>query len=423
MMIFRLAPLTRTWRGPGLRLLALLVVPALLLAALPGAPALAQAGLRATEARLAGDARRTRLIVDLTGSLAIRAFALADPYRIVVDLPEIEFTLSQSAGQTGRGLVSQYRFGLMAPGKSRIVMDLVGPAVIDKAFVLDAADGQPARLVIDLAASDRDAFLAAIAEQRRAGLGPEEARPAAEPPPAAAAPGLPTVVIDPGHGGIDSGAVTPKGDEEKAIVLDFARRLAAKIEATGRYRAVLTRSDDSFVSLADRVSTARKNQAALFISIHADTLPDPFGVRGATVYTLSDTASDAESARYAEKENRADLIAGLDLSAQTDAVADILFDLTRRETKTFSNKFARVLTDRFKAAVTLNKNPRRSAGFWVLRAPDVPSVLLELGYLSNRQDAKLMLSDAWREQATDALVAAVDGFFAEGRSDPRDTSN
>ena len=206
-------------------------------------------------------------------------------------------------------------------------------------------------------------------------------------------------------------------------MLGFARILAEKIDATKRYRAVLTRSDDSFVTLGGRISVARANHAALFISIHADTLPDPFGVRGATIYTLSDHASDAETARYAEKENRADLIAGVDLSAEPDDVADILIDLTRRETRSFSTQFAKVLVDQLRAAATLNKNPHRSAGFLVLKAPDVPSVLLELGYLSNSQDVKLLTSDEWRGRATDAVLAAIEGFFRPVSRDASATSN
>lgn len=374
----------------------------------------------APDARLAGDLRRTRLIVDLSASIPFHAFVLADPYRVVVDLPQIAFGMGAQAGRQGRGLVSAYRFGLIAPGKSRMVLDLTGPATIDKAFVLDAVDDQPARLVVDLVATDRDNFLRAASEEQTGAVPP----PAfAGLPPAQGASTLPVVVLDPGHGGIDSGAVTPGGFQEKAIVLEFARVLAAKIDATGRFRTVLTRSDDSFVTLSGRIAVARTHGAALFVSIHADTLPDPFGVRGATIYTLSDTASDAQSARYAEKENRADLIAGVDLSAEPDDVADILIDLMRRETKTFSNQFASVLIDQFKAAATLNKNPHRSAGFKVLRAPDVPSVLLELGYLSNTKDVKLLTSDEWRGKAADAALAAIDAFFAARSRDARATSN
>ena len=146
-------------------------------------------------------------------------------------------------------------------------------------------------------------------------------------------------------------------------------------------------------------------------------------MRGATIYTLSDKASDAEAARYAEKENRADAIAGVDLSAEPEDVADILIDLTRRETKSFSNQFAKTLIDEFRAAATLNKNPHRSAGFRVLKGPDVPSVLLELGYLSNKQDAKLLMSDDWRGHVTDAALAAIDSFFAARQRDIRATSN
>jgi N-acetylmuramoyl-L-alanine amidase len=379
---------------------------------------------QASDARLAGDAKRTRLVVDLSEPVALESFLLADPYRVVVDLPEIAFTVKPEVGRHGRGLVSAFRFGLIAAGRSRIVLDLTGPALIDKAFVLDPVEGQPARLVIDLVASDRDAFVEAAARQK--GIRPGELTGsldavAAPAPPGAS--GLPVIVIDPGHGGIDSGAVTAKGDQEKTIVLDFASTLAAKIDATKRYRAILTRSDDTFVTLAGRIAVARTNQAALFISIHADTLPDPFGVRGATIYTLSDHASDAETARYAEKENRADLIAGVNLSAEPDDVADILIDLTRRETKSFSSRFAKVLVDQFRQAATLNKNPHRSAGFLVLKAPDVPSVLLELGYLSNSQDVKLLTSDEWRGRATDAVLAAIEGFFSPVSRDASATSN
>jgi len=376
----------------------------------------------ATDARLAGDSKRTRLIVDLSDTVDFRAFMLSEPDRVVVDLPQIAFTLPPEAGKQARGLVSAFRFGMIAAGKSRMVLDLGSPAIIDKAFVLDAADGEPARLVVDLVAADRVTLDQRIAAQTVFGTRPADRQM----PPALVQPnqaGLPVVVLDPGHGGIDAGATTAKGEPEKAIVLGFARTLAEKIEATGRYKAVLTRDGDSFISLSERIGIAHQNNAALFISIHADTLPDPFGVRGATIYTLSDTASDAAAARYAEKENRADLIAGVDLSTEPDDVADILIDLTRRETRSFSNHFAKVLIDEFKTAATLNKNPHRSAGFKVLRAPDIPSVLLELGYLSNSQDTRLLLSDEWRSHAADAVLVAINGFFASKGRDLRDTSN
>lgn len=361
----------------------------------------------ATDARLAGDLQRTRFIVDLSHSVEPSAFLLAEPSRVVIELPHMGFSIAPDLGRAGRGLVSAFRFGVVANGKSRIVLDLARPAVIDQIFVLEPVDDQPARLVLDLIGTDDTAFRAVIASQPPR-VAPPPAEPAGEGAPNA---GLPLVVIDPGHGGIDSGAVTANGDQEKAIVLEFAQTLAAKLTQSGRYSVLLTRSDDTFVSLSDRVRIARDAKAALFLSIHADTLSDPFGVRGATIYTLSEKASDADAERYAEKENRSDAIAGVDLTAEPDEVADILIDLTRRETKTFSTRFARQLVDEFRAAATLNKNPLRSAGFRVLRAADVPSVLLELGYLSNAQDAKLLLSPEWRDRTTDAVVRAVDAFF------------
>ncbi|MDT3379016.1 N-acetylmuramoyl-L-alanine amidase [Labrys neptuniae] len=384
-------------------------------------PAIASpSALTASDARLAGDDKRTRLIVDLHGSVSdlnFRVFVLPDPYRVVVDLPQIEFGMPPDTGKHGRGVVSAYRFGLIAPGKSRIVLDLTEPAAVDKSFLLDALDDQPARLVIDLVKTDRAAFLRTAASQRSSDMTAHPQPPQPSPPLLPESqPGLPVVVVDPGHGGIDMGATSKSGEQEKTIVLEFAKRLADKINGTGRYRAVLTRDGDTFISLAGRVQFARANRASLFISVHADTLHDPFGVRGATIYTLSDRASDAESARYAEQENKADAIAGVDLASEPGDVADILIDLTRRETKSFSNGFAKVLIDQFQAAATLNKNPHRSAGFKVLTAPDIPSVLLELGYLSSRDDVKLLTSDDWRSRAADAVVTAIDGFFQQRRA-------
>ena len=222
----------------------------------------------------------------------------------------------------------------------------------------------------------------------------------------------PVVVIDPGHGGIDPGASGPSGVVEKDVVLGFATLLADKLQATGRYTVVMTRRDDTFVSLGDRVRAARDRGAALFVSVHADTLSANAGVTGATVYTASDRASDAEAARVAETENRADAAAGLEAAPETPGVNDILFDLTRRETRTYAHVFQRTLTGYWRKIAQLNKNPERSAGFVVLKAPDVPSVLLELGYLSSDKDVQNLTSAAWRDTATGSVVKAVDAFFA-----------
>jgi len=364
----------------------------------------------ATDARLAGDGERTRLVVDLSRAVPLGAFTLADPYRVVIDVPDVTFTLPASAGQEGRGLVSAYRFGLFAPGKGRIVLDLTAPVSIDKAFVLDPMEGQPARLVVDLVKTDRAAFLSSVAAPVRS----IEQPPMPEPAVAESGDTRPVIVIDPGHGGIDPGAVnSDAGVTEKEVVLAIAAKLRDKLAATGRYRALMTRDDDTYVALGQRVRFARESNARLFISLHADSLSARAGdVRGATVYTLSDRASDAEAQRLADSENKADMIAGLDLSEEPAEVAGILFDLAQRETRNFSAQFARTLASSVSDTARMHKSPLKSAGFKVLRAPDVPSVLFELGYMSSARDLELMTSHEWRSKVTDAMVSAVDAYFA-----------
>ncbi len=363
----------------------------------------------ATDARLGGDDKLTRFVVDLSRKIDLRAFTLADPYRVVIDLPQINFQFPPRTGEKGRGLVKAFRFGLVMAGGSRIVLDVGGPVRVEKAFVLDAVDGQPARLVLDLAAIDRATFLRAVAIDNRL---PRETARKADPPPRNTSDPRPIVVLDPGHGGIDTGTRAGTGVAEKALVLEFALMLRDKLERTGKYRVVMTRTDDSFVPLADRVRLARGRSAQLFISIHCDALARGDGdAEGATVYTVSDRASDAEAARLAEAENRADVIAGVDLSAEPDDIADILIDLAQRETKTFSTQFARDLIGELKGAARMHKNPLKSAGFKVLKAPDVPSVLIELGYVSSREDLKQLVSDSWRSRAADAIVQAIHTFF------------
>ncbi|MBY0531341.1 MAG: N-acetylmuramoyl-L-alanine amidase [Xanthobacteraceae bacterium] len=361
----------------------------------------------ALDARLAGDANRTRLIVDLNKKIDVRAYTIADPNRVIVDLPELSFDLPVGAGKQPRGLIAAFRYGQFAPGKARIVIDLREPVKIEKTFVLAAVDDQPARLVIDLVRTDAASFLKnALVPERQQTLAPK-AQPKQQVTDA-----RPLIVIDPGHGGPDTGAVAKTGDEEKEVVLEVAKMLRDQLVRTGRYRVVMTRDDDTFVPLDERVTIARTNKAALFISIHADSLSKGAGeASGATIYTLSERASDSEAQRLADKENDADKLAGY-LSRQPDDVANILFDLAQRETKNHSALFARTLAGSLKNAARLHKSPLRSAGFVVLKSPDVPSVLLELGYLSSPDDLKQMTSEAWREKVTVSVVEAIDKFFA-----------
>ena len=365
----------------------------------------------ATDVRVGGDDKQTRFVVDLTQKVDVTAFALADPYRVVVDLPQLTFKLAPNAGEHGRGLVKAFRYGLIMQGGSRIVLDTKGPVRVDKAFVIEAASGQPARLVLDLSPLDRASFMRAISLENRAPRA-GSVKPSETPPQASGDP-RPLVVLDPGHGGIDNGAKAASGELEKDIVLEFALGLRDKLERAGKYRVAMTRSDDTFIPLAERVRFARTQNAALFVSVHADAIPKNEGqAEGATVYTLSENASDAEAARLAEAENKADVIAGVDLTAEPNDVANILVDLAQRETKTYSMKFARTLVGELKATAKLHRDPLKAAGFKVLTAPDVPSVLVELGYMStNKDDLKQLTSPTWRAHTADALAQAVDGFF------------
>ena len=317
------------------------------------------------------------------------------------------------------------------------MIDLTQPAVVDQAFALDRGDGHGYRLVVDLAPLSREAFLAAVGPPRQAPIAaravpfasagttaPADASARA----ATAAPAmvrstfpLPprkpetvpkrrVVAIDPGHGGADPGTVGISGVYEKNITLSIAREIAQVLEATGRYRVVLTRDRDVFVPLRVRFAVARAAGAELFVSIHADAIADK-SMRGMSVYTLSEKASDREAELLAEKENKADLIAGVDLREKTPEVTNILIDLAQRETMNQSARLAGHMVREMGQETPLLRNTHRFAGFVVLKAPDVPSVLLEVGFLSNSQDEAALRRRGHRLRLAQALVRAFDGYF------------
>jgi N-acetylmuramoyl-L-alanine amidase len=391
----------------------------------PPTPAAVSSFPVASDARLAGDGKQTRFVLDLDKSITFRAFALDDPYRVVLDIPQVSFQFPAGTGTAGRGLIKAFRYGLVMPGGSRVVLDLTGPARINKSYMLEAANGQPARLVLELEEIDRASFVQSLASETRPELRPAIADANAAAPPVEAAPApkpaavadlRPVVVIDPGHGGDDNGTQAANDSEknEKILVLAFGLALRDRLEKSGKYRVVMTRDDDTFIPLADRVKIARTQSAALFVSIHADALPKGEGdAQGATIYTLSDRASDAEAEQLAEAENKADAIGGVNLTDEPTEVADILIDLARRETRTFSNRFARLLMGEMKRTVRMHKHPLKSAGFRVLKAPDVPSVLVELGYVSNKDDLEHLVSESWRSQTVASIAQAVDVFLTK----------
>jgi N-acetylmuramoyl-L-alanine amidase len=366
----------------------------------------------ASDVRVGGDDKQARFVMDFSRKIDVATFTLADPYRVVVDLPQVVFKLPAKAGEHGRGLIKAFRYGLIMKGGSRIVLDTKGPVRVAKAFTLAAAAGQPARLVLELSAIDRASFLHTIAVEIHADR--RMASPRVNVTPAADNDPRPLIVLDPGHGGIDTGTRSrDRKYDEKNVVLAFALKLRDDLERSGKYRVAMTRNDDTYVSLGDRVRFARAHHAALFISIHADSVPRGKGeADGASIYTLSEKASDAEAAYLAESENKSDVIAGVDLTAEPDDVANILVDLAQRETKTFSVQFARTAMGELKIATPLHKHPVKSAGFKVLTAPDVPSVLIELGYMSDKGDLKHLTAPAWRKRTAAALKQAIDTYFA-----------
>jgi N-acetylmuramoyl-L-alanine amidase len=369
----------------------------------------------AVAARLVDADGFEKLTFDLSAPVEGRAFALADPDRIVVDMPEVNFQIDPDVGRSASdkplgAIVKSFRFGRFAAGKSRIVINLNGPARVERIATLPiVTGGQAARLQIDLKRCEPAVFQQSVKEAEQPAAKNETPSTDAD---SASAAGPPVIVLDPGHGGVDGGAYGPKGVVEKTLVYAFAQELQQKLQASGRYKIVMTRNGDEFVSLGDRVKIARDANAALLISIHADSLQESADVSGATVYTLADRASDAEAARIAERENAADQEAGVQSSPDDAGVADILYDLKRRETRVYAHMFSRSVVGEWAGAGRLNHNPERSAGFVVLKAPDFPSVLLELGYLSNPQDVKALTSAEWRGKATSALATAIDHFFA-----------
>jgi N-acetylmuramoyl-L-alanine amidase len=381
----------------------------------------------ATGARVGGDENRTRFVADLSQPVSFTVYVLPDPYRVIIDVADLTFKLPPGIGRKVRGLISEYRYGPFEPGHARFVIDTTGPVLIEKSFLVPPQAAQPARLVVDLVKSSEAAFQSAYEATKAAnseaivasGVAPEpvaapaavEERAPAESRAGGVADRKRVIVLDPGHGGIDPGAISRSGTKEKDVVFAFAKALRASLASSGTYDIRLTRDEDAFLPLAKRVAIARKANADLFIAIHADTVRGPTA-RGLTLYTVSEKASDAEAAELADKENRADIIGGMDLETENQEVTDILIDLAQRESKNHAVLFSKKAVSQLKPVALMTGKPMRSAGFVVLKAPDVPSVLIELGYLSSTKDEALLTSPAWHAKMAAALRRSVDAYFS-----------
>lgn len=395
---------------------------AMLLQAWICAPALADPLASATAATLAGDQYRTSFRLELSAGVTAEIYTLANPYRVIVDLPDVQFRLPDGTGQDGRGLVRTFRYGLFAEGKGRVVLDTTGPVRIERAAMTAAPQGEGIVFSFDIVTTDPASFGLGTGSGKAALESAPKAPPLAEPPTnAPKQSGKSVIMIDPGHGGIDAGAISASNLFEKDVVLAVAKELGRQLAATGRYDVRMTRASDVFISLDQRLNLSMSHGVDLFISLHADSLAEQNvaqTIRGATIYTLSERASDEQARRMAEKENASDLVAGLNAAdgQGDDEVKSILFDLMKRETANFSSDFSNVLVRKLKSATALSRAPQRAAAFKVLKQTHAPSVLIELGYLSNPEDEKLLNSPAWHKQMAASITAAVDTYFAKRRT-------
>ncbi len=361
-------------------------------------------------ARIGEHEDSTRIVLELSDPLNLRAFTLTNPDRVVVDMPEVSWRLGAPPLPSSHGSVKSYRYGLFREGNSRMVIDLNRPVRVADPLVLPPSAGFGYRVVIDMYPAEQEKFdtyagWPADLKQRESA-----AEKLAMTGPTASG-GKKVVVIDPGHGGIDSGTNGVNGLMEKDMVLAEGLRLAQDLKARG-YAVHMTRDRDVFIPLPERVAIARKWKADLMISLHCDSNPDS-SVNGLSIYTLNDGRSDREAAALAKRENQSDVIAGVDLSGGNTPVAPILIDLAQRDTINRSSRFAQTALTRLADATDiLQRSPHRSASLAVLVAPDVPAVLIELGYLSNESDAAQMNRDQWRGGVARAIADSVDRNFA-----------
>ncbi len=385
-------------------------------------------------ARVGQHADSTRFVLDLSENTAFRIFTLAKPYRLVLDLPGAGWEFYQKSLMLHQGLVESVRFGQFQAETARIVVDLNAPARVNRAFILPPGKSQDFRLVIDIGevasksfqpsslGSVKAAEMLASVEQPRSERKAESAEiiddtvlalvlPPNIPKPSSGRNFIARlIVIDAGHGGADPGAIADTDIYEKNITLAAARALQVLLDEFG-HKTVLSRSSDIYLSLAERAQGAQDRGADLFISLHADKHSNS-KIRGASVYTLSEKASDAETEALAHRENEVDALFDVNFSQEYDEeLRKILISLVQRTTMTCSAKFAGELIPELGKSTKLLGRTHRFAGFRVLKAPKVPSVLVEMGFLSNKSDRRMLLSEKGRYALMNRVAGAIDSYF------------
>lgn len=373
-----------------------------------------------------------RFVIGLERHADFQVVTYTNPDRIVVELPDIKMQMPLVSGDKPVGLIKSFRNGQTAPGQSRVVIETTGPVMVEKAVIERSADSKSHRLVIDITAATPGGAKTASspspqARAMRAGASGLGAGGVVAPAPKAAQRPdsrvqhvyRPLIVLDPGHGGHDSGA-QKFGTVEKDVVLAFSKVLRDKLLASGRYRVLMTRDNDSFVELDERREFAEKNKAALFIAVHADYAST--NARGATIYSLRDSVAESlkRSQRSAVRER---VLAGNGLTPiKSDATGDanlvkgFLADLAQREVdvnKDRTSVFAQTVIETLGRSTTMRDNPDQAAAFRVLKTAQVPAVLIELAYVSNQQDASNLRSEDWRRKVTDSIMTAIENYFAD----------
>lgn len=419
-----------SWRSAGLAICRLAGLGALLLAPLIGAVD-GRAEDASPDQTLQGNMLSTSFAVGLERSVDYQVFTLTNPNRVIVELAAVRMQLPSPTGDKPVGLVKSFRGGLSAPGQSRIVIDVVAPVVVQQQTIEPSPSGKGYRLVlifIPAYSVTNDVPRAPTAPKKASyGLGasslqPPVPRPAERPEVRAAKSYKPVIVIDPGHGGHDSGA-EKNGVVEKDVVLAFGKALRDKLASTGKYKVLMTRESDVFVPLDERRAFAENNQAALFIAVHADYARSQ--ARGATIYSLRESVADALR-RSAKTELPSSLMSRVELAAlqrsgDAEAVRRILADLIESEvdiTKERTGVFTRSVIEYMGQSTNLKENPDRSAVFRVLKTAQVPAVLIELAYVSNAEDARLLKSDHWRDKVADSIMEAIENYFANQKAKP-----